>query len=149
MKNSRTFVQCLFKRALFNTNLNKQSPLETLTLGFVQRMFVQREKNDRKYLKTLLCSLFKRLPPTGGFVVEQSPCPGGCSVTCPGCQKKMEESALMGIWIRPDGRRSRTRPVRGAPASSPAQDQTARERLTARIEEVLTAAVEAKQEVVH
>jgi hypothetical protein len=77
MKNNQLFVQCLFKWALFNGNLNKQSPLETLTFRFVQRMFVQNEIIRRKYLKTLLCSLFKRFPPTGGFAVEQSPYPVG------------------------------------------------------------------------
>ena len=67
-----TFVQCLFKRALFNSNLNKQSPLETITFRFVQRMFVQKRIIRRKCLKSLVCSLFKRHSPTGRFVLEQS-----------------------------------------------------------------------------
>ena len=79
--NDQTFIQkggvIVQRRALFNLDLNKQSPLETLTLGFVQRMFIQNGIIRRKYLKTLLCSLFKRLPPTGGFVFEQSPYPMG------------------------------------------------------------------------
>ena len=77
MKNSRTFVQCLFKRALFNTNLNKHFPLETVIFRFVQRMFVHGKKNSHKCLKILVCSLFKHLPPTGGFAFEQTPTLGG------------------------------------------------------------------------
>lgn len=70
-------------------------------------------------------------------------------MTCPGCQKKMEESALMAIWIRPDGI---PQPYQTCPRCSrvlSGVDQTARERLTSRIEEVLAAAIEAKQEAVH
>lgn len=70
-------------------------------------------------------------------------------MTCPGCQKKMEESALMGIWIRPDGEAQPYQTCSRCSRVLSGADQTARERLTARIEEVLTAAVEANQEAVH
>ncbi len=69
-------------------------------------------------------------------------------MTCPGCQKKMDESALMGIWLRPDGM---AQPYLTCPRYS--RVLTARgkavDRLRAKIEEVLRAAIEAKQEVVH
>ena len=70
-------------------------------------------------------------------------------MTCPGCQKKLEEAALMGIWIRPDGM---AQPYQTCPRCSgvlSGVDQAARERLTSRIEEVLAAADEAKKEAVH
>jgi len=70
-------------------------------------------------------------------------------MTCPGCQKKLEESVLMGVWIRPDGK---TQPYQTCPRCSrvlSGVDQAARERLTSRIEEVLAAAIEAKREVVN
>ena len=69
-------------------------------------------------------------------------------MTCPGCQKKMDKSELMGIWLCPDGtmqlyqtcpRCSRVLMTKGKAA----------DRLSAKIEQVLTAAIEAKQEVVH
>ena len=69
-------------------------------------------------------------------------------MTCPGCQKKMEKSALMGIWIRPDGT---MQPYQTCPRCSRVlmTKGKAADRLSAKIEQVLTAAIEAKQEVVH
>jgi hypothetical protein len=61
----------------------------------------------------------------------------------------MEQSALMGMWVRPDGV---VQPYQTCPRCSrvlSGANQTAREQLTVRIEEVLAAAIEAKQEAVH
>jgi hypothetical protein len=58
----------------------------------------------------------------------------------------MEKSALMGIWIRPDGT---LRPYQTCPSCSRVLTGKgkAADRLSAKIEVVLTAALEAKQEV--
>ena len=74
--------------------------------------------------------------------------PGVRPMTSPGCQKEMEQSALMGIWIRPDGA---MQPHQTCPRCSrvlTAKGKAA-DRLSTKIEEVLMAAIEAKQEVVH
>lgn len=70
-------------------------------------------------------------------------------VKCPGCQKKMEEAALVGLWIRPDGTVEPYQTCVRCSRVLASANETARDWLTARIEDVLTAAVEAKQEVIH
>lgn len=69
-------------------------------------------------------------------------------MTCPGCQEEMERTALMGAWIRPDGK---VQTYQTCPRCSVVLmgKGKAADRLSAKIEEVLAAALEAKQEVVH
>lgn len=70
-------------------------------------------------------------------------------VKCPGCQKEMEEAALVGLWIRPDGTVEPYQTCLRCSRVLAGANETARDWLTARIEEVLMAAIEAKQEAVH